>query len=132
MLFSIRLRTQAETSHSYDTSLPLEACEDASAAHWHDHLVDASTPHLMLQLLVFELVKKYTDFTTGHKITHHKILTTYQHVRFLLSFRHVGILNVKHVISHHLFPHSAGTLSHLQHPLVKMGANGRTPQTSLS
>jgi len=54
VLSSIRPRTQTEASHGYGTSQPLEACEDASTIHWHDHLADAGTPHLMLQLLVFE------------------------------------------------------------------------------
>lgn len=72
------------------------------------------------------------NFATGCIITHPKLLNTHQQVCFLLSLRHVGVLSIKHVIPHHLFPHSAGTLGHLQHPLVQVGADGGAPQPSLS
>lgn len=62
--------------------------------------------------------------------THPKLLNTYQQVCFLLSLGHVGILSIKHVVPHHLFPHSAGPLSHLQHPFVQVGADGGSPEPS--
>lgn len=92
----------------------------------------ASKPIEWNMHLESHLKKKKFISQQSIKLLTTKSWITYQQVCFLLSFRHVGILSVKHVISHHLLPHSAGPLSHLQHPLVKMGTNGRTPQTSLS
>lgn len=58
-------------------------------------------------------------------------LHTHRHICLLLCFWHIGVMVIKHVISHHFFPHSAGPFCHLQHPFVQMGADGGAPQPSL-
>lgn len=46
-----------------------------------------------------------------------------------LYLRDVRIVDVEHVIANHLLSHPAGTLCHLQHELVQVGTDGRTPET---
>jgi len=41
-------------------------------------------------------------------------------------------VDVKHIIADHLLPHPAGSLRHLQHKLVQVGADGRAPEASLT
>lgn len=61
----------------------------------------------------------------------HWILHTHRHICLLFSFWHVRVMVIKHIVSHHLFPHPAGPFCHLQHPLVQVGADGRAPQPPL-
>lgn len=37
-------------------------------------------------------------------------------------------MDIEHVVAHHLLPHPAGPLRHLQRKLVQVGANGWAPE----
>lgn len=41
-------------------------------------------------------------------------------------------MDIEHVIADHLLPHPTGALSHLQHKLVQVGADGGAPESSFS
>lgn len=48
----------------------------------------------------------------------HVILHTHRHTCLLFGVWHVRVMVIKHIISHHFLPHSAGPFCHLQHPFV--------------
>lgn len=60
-------------------------------------------------------------------------MTTVTHLvvaRGGLLLRYVGVVNVEEVVAHHLLPHAARPLRHVQLKLVQVRANGRTPKAT--
>lgn len=47
-----------------------------------------------------------------------------------LLFRYVGVVNVEEVVAHHLLPHAARALRHVQLELVQVRSNGRPPKAT--